>query len=609
MGQLESILQRIFGYTTLREGQRPVMEQLMAGRDVLSVMPTGAGKSLCYQLPALAMPGITLVVSPLISLMKDQVESLIHCGVAAAYLNSSLTERQYALALRYAGEGRYKLIYVAPERLDTPGFLRFAASAPISMVAVDEAHCVSQWGQDFRPSYLKIPEFLAKLPHRPVVGAFTATATPEVRRDIARGLGLQDPYEIVSGFDRKNLFFAVEEPRDKRTALLKFLRQHQGESGIIYCNTRKNVDEVTELLCRDGWPAARYHAGLEPEERRHNQEAFVYGDSAIMVATNAFGMGIDKPDVRFVVHYNMPKDMESYYQEAGRAGRDGEDAVCLLFYGGRDVVTNRFLIELREENEEVSDESYEARVRRDLERLRQMTFYCHTQDCLRATILRYFGEKAPGTCGKCGNCVGGELEDVTDQARVLLRAVNDSGQRFGMGRIIEIVTGSDTGATAAWGLDDLAVYGRLAGASRDRLRSILRLLAAQDCLVQTEGQYPILRLGHRAAEVLQGDRRLYLRQKRGPKKGEAAADSFRTAGADEALLERLKALRGRMARMGGVPAYVIFSDKTLREMSAVKPATPAQLRQIGGVGEYKQGRYGREFLDCIRQYVREHEGE
>ena len=603
----ETILRRVFGYTQLREGQRPVIEQLLAGRDVLSVMPTGAGKSLCYQLPALAMPGIALVVSPLISLMKDQVESLIHCGVAAAYLNSSLTERQYALALRYAGEGRYKLIYVAPERLDTPGFLRFAAQAPISLVAVDEAHCVSQWGQDFRPSYLKIPEFLSRLPRRPVVGAFTATATPEVRRDIARGLALRDPFETVSGFDRRNLFFAVEEPRDKRAALLRFLRQHQGESGIVYCNTRKNVEEVAELLCREGWPATRYHAGLEPEERRRNQEAFVYGNAVIMVATNAFGMGIDKPDVRFVVHYNMPKDMESYYQEAGRAGRDGEDAVCLLLYGGKDVVTNRFLIELREENEEVSDESYEARVRRDLERLRQMTFYCHTQDCLRATILRYFGEKAPGTCGKCGNCVGGEMEDVTDQARVLLRAVNDSGQRFGMGRIIEIVTGGDTGAVAAWGLDDLAVYGQMANLSRDRLRAILRLLVAQGCLVQTQGQYPVLQLGEKAGEVLRGQQKLFLRRKRSA--GErGAAEPLRGTEADEVLLERLKAVRGRLARMGGVPAYVVFSDKTLREMSTAKPNTPAQLRQISGVGEYKQSQYGEAFLACIRQYVQEQAG-
>ncbi len=606
MGQLETILQRTFGYTRLREGQRPVMEQLMAGRDVLSVMPTGAGKSLCYQLPALAMPGITLVVSPLISLMKDQVESLIHCGVAAAYLNSSLTERQYALALRYAGEGRYKLIYVAPERLDTPGFLRFAATAPISMVAVDEAHCVSQWGQDFRPSYLKIPEFLQKLPRRPVVGAFTATATPEVRRDIARGLGLRDPFEIVSGFDRKNLFFAVEEPKDKRTALLKFLRQHKGESGIVYCNTRRTVDEVAELLCRDGWPAARYHAGLEPEERRRNQEAFVYGNCTIMVATNAFGMGIDKPDVRFVVHYNMPKDMESYYQEAGRAGRDGEDAVCLLLYGGKDVVTSRFLIELREENEEVSDEVYEARVRRDLERLRQMTFYCHTQECLRATILRYFGEKAPGNCGKCGNCVGSDMEDVTAEARVLLQTVDQSGQRFGMGRIIEIAAGGDTGAVAAWGLDRLAAYGRLASVPRDQLRAILRLLVAQDCLTQTEGQYPILELGPKAGEVLQGRQKLYLRRKR-PPKGQKAEPVQEERTADEALLERLKAVRSRLARMRGVPAYVIFSDKTLREMSALKPTAVEQLRQVGGVGEYKQAQYGRDFVACVRNYLQEKE--
>ena len=604
MGQLETILRRTFGYTALREGQRPVMEQLLSGRDVLSVMPTGAGKSLCYQLPALAMPGITLVVSPLISLMKDQVESLIHCGVAAAYLNSSLTERQYALALRYAGEGRYKLIYVAPERLDTPGFLRFAANAPISMVAVDEAHCVSQWGQDFRPSYLKIPEFLAKLPRRPVVGAFTATATPEVRRDIARGLSLQGPFEIVSGFDRKNLFFAVEEPKDKRTALLKFLRQHRGESGIVYCNTRRNVDEVTELLCRDGWPAKRYHAGLEPEERRQNQEAFVYGSAAIMVATNAFGMGIDKPDVRFVVHYNMPKDMESYYQEAGRAGRDGAPSSCILLYSGQDVRTGEYLITHSEPREDLDPRTAEELRQRDLQRLRQMTGYCRTRRCLRQYILQYFGESAPDTCGACYNCLHNfEEVDVSRDAKAIVACIAKTGQHFGVGVIAETLCGADTERVRKYRMDREDTYGALGHLTQKEVQERIRFLLDQGVLELSPGQYPVLQLTERAEDVMYGESALQmktLREDRSAPARRAAAGELEGDAAE--LFGRLRALRAQMARRQGVPAYVVFSDKTLREMAISRPGTMAELRAVSGVGAAKAERYGRDFLAVIRDF-------
>ena len=504
------ILIRYFGYDTFRPGQQTVVEELLSGHDVLAVMPTGAGKSICYQVPALCMEGITLVVSPLISLMKDQVENLIHAGVPAAYLNSSLTERQFALALSRAKEGRYKIIYVAPERLETAGFLSFAKQANISFLAVDEAHCVSQWGQDFRPSYLNIPAFVAQLRRRPVVAAFTATATPEVREDITVQLALQDPFELVTGFDRPNLFWEVSQPRSKKEGLFDFLRHRKKESGIVYCATRKNVEEICQFLQERGFPATRYHAGLDSEERHRNQEEFVYGEHSIMVATNAFGMGIDKPDVRFVVHYNMPKDLESYYQEAGRAGRDGDPAHCLLLYGPQDYHLNQFLIEQRDECADISDEDYAQRVARDMERLKQMSFYCKTNFCLRRYILTYFGEKAPMRCGGCSNC------------------------------------------------------------RRD--------------LRQPEVAAPAKRpVSTRAAGVTDAD---------------IPAD----------LMERLQKLRSLLARRASVPAYVIFSNQTLREMCAKQPRDEYEMLRVSGVGEQKMKKYGRAFLEVIDDWRSEQGG-
>lgn len=400
-----ALLKQYFGYDSFRGGQEHAVDTLLAGKDLLAVMPTGAGKSICFQLPALCLPGITLVVSPLISLMSDQVMALKQMGVPAAYLNSSLSERQYALALQYAYQGRYKLIYVAPERLQTPSFLQFAQQMEISLLAVDEAHCVSQWGQDFRPSYLEIASFLSQLPHRPPVGAFTATATPQVRRDIVQQLGLRSPECIVTGFDRPGLCFSVQQPKDKLQALRRIVAQHTGESGIVYCGTRKNVEEVCQALLDDGIAATRYHAGLEPEERRRNQEEFLYDRAQVCVATNAFGMGIDKSNVRYVVHYNMPMDLESYYQEAGRAGRDGAQADCILLYSKQDVHLARFLLE-RKDPPEALDEEAQAQLReRDEERLKQMVFYSTTKRCLRQFLLRYFGQPAYGDCGNCGSCL------------------------------------------------------------------------------------------------------------------------------------------------------------------------------------------------------------
>lgn len=400
--EAKKLLKQYFGYDEFRQGQEQLIEAALNGQDVLGIMPTGAGKSLCFQIPALMMDGITLVISPLISLMKDQVGTLNQAGIHAAFLNSSLTQGQYHTALKYAMQGRYKIIYVAPERLETEGFINFALNSgvKISMLAVDEAHCVSQWGQDFRPSYLKILEFLKKLPYRPVLTAYTATATAEVRDDIMDILNLRDPFVLTTGFDRENLYYAVKRPRDKYRELLSYLKEKEekmpGSSGIIYCLSRKNVEEVCYQLREDGFSVTRYHAGLSDEERKENQEDFIYDRKQVMVATNAFGMGIDKPDVRFVVHYNMPKNMESYYQEAGRAGRDGEPAECILYYAPIDNRTNRFLIENGEENEELDAITKQIVMERDWERLRQMTFYCYTKECLRHYILNYFGEQTSG---------------------------------------------------------------------------------------------------------------------------------------------------------------------------------------------------------------------
>ena len=391
------ILKQYFGYDSFREGQDVLIENILSGRDVLGIMPTGAGKSMCFQIPALMMGGITLVISPLISLMKDQVSNLNQAGIMAAYLNSSLTPGQFRKVLRLAREGRYPIIYVAPERLVTEEFLDFAldAQVKISMIAVDEAHCVSQWGQDFRPSYLKIVDFIKRLPVRPVVSAFTATATAAVRDDIIDILMLQNPKVMTTGFDRPNLYFAVQSPKDRYGAMKNFIERHPGDSGIVYCLTRKVVEEVSMNLIRDGFSVTRYHAGLPDEERKNNQEDFIYDRAQIMVATNAFGMGIDKSDVRFVVHYGMPKNMESYYQEAGRAGRDGEASDCLLLYSGQDVITNQFFIDHNQDNDELDEVTREIVAQRDRDRLRRMTFYCFTNECLRDYILRYFGEYGP----------------------------------------------------------------------------------------------------------------------------------------------------------------------------------------------------------------------
>ena len=601
------ILKKYFGYDTFREGQEQVINELLSGRDVLGVMPTGAGKSLCYQIPALIFPGITLVISPLISLMKDQVRALNEAGVHAAYLNSSLTQGQYYKALSFAAEGRYPIIYVAPERLLTDSFLSFAMSADIAMVAVDEAHCVSQWGQDFRPSYLKVAEFIQKLPKRPVVAAFTATATKEVREDILDLLLLQDPYVVTTGFDRSNLFFEVKTPKDKYAEVRSYIEHHPQESGIIYCLTRNLVEEVCGKLIRDGFEATRYHAGLSDEERRINQDDFIYDRSPIMVATNAFGMGIDKPDVRYVIHYNMPKNMESYYQEAGRAGRDGEPSKCILLYSGQDVITNRFFIENNQDNEELDDAMRALVMERDQERLKQMTYYCFTHDCLRSYILRYFGEYGASYCGNCSNCLTEfEEKDVTEETRAILECVDSCHQRYGVTVILDTLHGANTAKIRQYHMEENPAYGRLAKVSTYRLRQIFNELLIREYLHLSNDGYTIVKLGEKSRELLQGDGTVLMKlPKERDQMPKAKATGKRKAPVsgleekDQPLFQKLRELRSEIARREKVPPYMVFSDKTLIHMCILKPTNKEEMLQVTGVGEYKFEKYGQEFLGTL----------
>ena len=614
------ILKQYFGYDTFREGQRPLIDSVLKGRDVLGIMPTGAGKSMCFQVPALMMEGITLVISPLISLMKDQVGALNQAGVHEAFLNSSLTMGQYVKALRLAKEGRYKIIYVAPERLETEGFLEFTLSenVHISFLAVDEAHCVSQWGQDFRPSYLKIMEFLKKLPYRPVVGAYTATATEDVRDDIMDILELQNPYVMTTGFDRENLYFAVKKPVDKYKELVHYLKDREkkfsGSSGIIYCLTRKNVEDICYRLRKEGFSVTRYHAGLSDEERKENQEDFIYDRRQIMVATNAFGMGIDKSDVRFVIHYNMPKNMESYYQEAGRAGRDGEPAECILYYEPMDVRTNRFFIENGEDNEELDEFTRQLVKERDIERLKQMTFYCFTSECLRHYILKYFGENSSGYCGNCLNCMTQfEEVDITNETRAIIHCMDANRMNYGVSTIIDILRGAKNQKILSKGLNQNPEYGTLSQITVARLRQIIQELMYQGYLELSGDQYPVIQTTRKSAEFQQNNRTFVMKlakekeqeevsgrkQKRGSRKKAGAAAMLSEK--DLELFETLRVLRREIAGEEKVPPYMIFSDKTLALMSAAHPANLEEILRISGVGEFKLQKYGERFLQVIRR--------
>lgn len=602
------ILREYFGHTDFRNGQEELIDNISAGRDVLGVMPTGAGKSVCYQVPALMLSGVTLVISPLISLMADQVAALVGAGVKAAYINSSLTYPQYCEVFRRAREGRYKIIYVAPERLLTEEFLSLSAELEISMLTVDEAHCVSQWGQDFRPSYLKIAEYVKTLPRRPVVSAFTATATGEVRGDIVQMLGLNDPFVITTGFDRKNLYFGVLRPSDKFSELTKIIRRNGDRTGIVYCLTRKTVEEVCERLCATGVAATRYHAGLSDAERRANQEDFICDRKTVMVATNAFGMGIDKSNVSYVVHYNMPKNIEGYYQEAGRAGRDGEPAECILLYSGQDVRTNRFLIEnCSDDNPEMTEEMRAEVRERDLQRLKEMTFYSTTSGCLREFILRYFGERSPSYCGNCSNCNANfETVDITVEAQKIVSCVyrvNASGRSFGRSMIADILNGSKRERVISLGFDRLSTYGIMSDMTQKRIMKMIDFLIENGWLTLDGDEYAVVKTTSKSAEIVRDRVTVEMKlEKEAPAERKIIIDY----GVNEGLFGKLRKLRSEFAAAEKVPAYIIFSDAALKDMCRKLPVTEEEFLTVSGVGNKKAERYGEVFCTFIEQYTAEH---
>ncbi len=615
----QSVLQERFGFRSFRDGQEALIDAILSGRDVFGVMPTGGGKSLCYQIPALLLEGLTLVVSPLISLMKDQVAALKEAGIPAAFLNSSLTPAQQREVLRRAGLGANRLIYVAPERLLTDSFLAFAAGQRISLLAVDEAHCVSQWGQDFRPNYLDITAFVRRLSRRPVLAAFTATATAEVGEDVVRLLELREPLRLVTGFDRPNLFFDVRRERNKTAWLRDYLEAHRDKSGIVYCATRKTVEQLCEKLRAAGFAATRYHAGLDDAERRENQEDFAFDRATVMVATNAFGMGIDKSNVSFVIHYNMPKNIESYYQEAGRAGRDGAPADCVLLFSPGDVITAEYLIQNGSDREQLDEETQTRLLIRDMKRLRQMQAYCKTDGCYRAFLLDYFGEAHRPTCDRCGNCVqreepAGETveEDITLAAQKILSCVRRVERKNGVGlgetMLVLVLAGSRDKTLLSREYDLLPTYGIMKETKRPLLHEYIRELVKQGYLLRPPGDYDVLITSEKAENVLFQNEQVLWRhagQKKHTPQRQKTAVSGKPGAADQDLFDQLRTLRAELARQAGVPAYLIFHDATLLNIASAKPSTEAELLAISGVGEQKAKKYGQAVLAVIAEWKQE----
>ena len=635
MRRARALLKERFGYDDFRPNQRDLVAAVLEGRDVLGVMPTGAGKSIVYQIPALMLPGLTLVVSPLISLMKDQVAGLEQAGIPAACVNSSLSAAEQADAFARAASGQVRLLYVAPERLSSPRLAELAHAVPIDLVAVDEAHCVSQWGQDFRPDYRQIAGFVEGLPTRPRVAALTATATEEVRADIVDALELRDPFVLVGGFDRPNLYFGVErpEPRDKDATLVRLVAARAalrnpdgsvagaGQTGIVYCSTRKAVEHVCDLLWQEGFASTRYHAGLSAEERRANQDEFLYDRASVMVATNAFGMGIDKSNVGFVIHYNMPSDLEGYYQEAGRAGRDGSPADCILIYNKKDVQTCQFLIDRSRDDAEANgcDPQTAALLHeRDCERLKKMTLYCTTTDCLRSYLLSYFGQTAQARrCEHCSNCsCEVEEQDATVEAQKVMSCVlrvAERGRTAGKSTVVDILRGSRAQRILDAGYDGLSTYGIMSDVSTQRVRFVLDSLEEAGHLACTPGQYPTVFATEQGRRWLLRDKTPYLlrvpkRLKSKPAPASpvtgAKGTTFGRGGAgvpeaDEELFERLRALRTVIAREEGVPAYIVFNNVTLIDMAAKRPRDLDELLDVSGVGSSKAARYGERFLACV----------
>ena len=601
-------LKAVFGYDSFRPGQEAVINAILDGRDILAVMPTGAGKSLCYQVPAMLLSGITLVISPLISLMQDQVKALNEAGVNAAFINSSLSEKELNDTFKNAYKGHYKIIYVAPERLMSEGFISFAKSVEISMVTVDEAHCISQWGQDFRPSYMDIAEFINILDKRPIISAFTATATQNVREDIICSLGLSNPYFLVTGFDRENLFFQVDKPHNKERFILDFIERHRGESGIIYCATRKNVDSLYTLLRKQHISVGKYHAGMSNEERKQMQNDFVFDYTSIVIATNAFGMGIDKSNVRFVIHYNMPSSMENYYQEAGRAGRDGLNSECILLFSPQDIIINRFLLEHKDFSDVDPIDAMTIR-ERDIKRLQIMEGYCYTTECLRNYILKYFGEDPKKPCDDCGNCLRQfETLDMTDEAKKIINCIYESRGRYGKNIIMDTVLGAKTARLTEIGATEYKSYGVLESSNKNLLRRLIEELLLEGYIAT--GEYQVLKLGdisrlkNTETKVLVKitDEDKITKRKEKPKKNKKGMDSLTSKGFK--LFDKLKELRLEIARAEKIPPYIVFNDKTLIDMCAKMPTTKSDMLNVSGVGENKYGKYGERFIAVIKEYLK-----
>ena len=601
-----TILNQYYGYTSFRDGQAELIDAQLSGRDVFGIMPTGGGKSLCYQIPALMMDGITLVVSPLISLMKDQVASLKRLGVSAAYVNSSLSVEQVRTVLKNIQQQKYKIVYVAPERLLTESFLSAISNVKIAMLTVDEAHCISQWGQDFRPSYLRIAAFLKLLKYRPVVSAFTATATFEVREDVVRILGLQNPRIIIKGYDRPNLRFEVLKPQSKPMTLTKLIGARKNKNGIIYCATRKEVEKVYLMLRDSGLSVTRYHAGLPEEERRNNQDDFVFDRCRIMVATNAFGMGIDKSNVNYVIHYNMPQSIEAYYQEAGRAGRDGEKADCILLYSSADIRTAKFFIQKPTENENLTKEERKNVIKQDMARLGAMIGYCNTHHCLRGYILEYFGQKHHKACGNCGNCDAViEEQDITEYAKMILsciyRIYEYLGYSLGVTLIVRVLHGSKEKRITDLQLDRLSTYGIMRNIPRTKIRDMIAALEAQEYILTNVNQGDI-NLTSKAANVLFHEEKVKMLVRTEEKMTSIEKTYPTRTSVETGLLEELKMLRLELAKEENVPAYVIFSNATLQDMVMKEPVTMEEFLRVSGVGKYKAEHYGKAFIAAIQKY-------
>ncbi|TSB45111.1 DNA helicase RecQ [Alkalicoccobacillus porphyridii] len=583
--QAVQLLKQTYGYEQFRPGQQKVIHQVLAGHDTLAIMPTGGGKSICYQLPAMMLEGVTIVISPLISLMKDQVDALGQLGVESTYINSSLSYQEEQHRLQGITEGKFKLIYVAPERLENQSFYRILSSVTVSLVAIDEAHCMSQWGHDFRPSYMNIPSWLDSLPSKPVILALTATATLQVQEDLQLHLSILPTHSVVTGFARPNLQFQVVKGMDKRAYITKYLEHHQSEPGIIYVSTRKEANQLADFLNKKHWNTGVYHGGMTEPERTASQEDFLYDRVQVMIATNAFGMGINKSNVRYVLHYNLPKNLEAYYQEAGRAGRDGEKGECVLLFSGQDIRTQQFFIEQSE-----ADEQFK---KNEFSKLQKMISYCHTEGCLQTMILHYFGEEEEQPCGRCSNCLHeGESQDCTKEAQMVFSCVKRMRERYGKLMIAQVLTGSSNQKVKQFNLDQLPTYGLMKNQTLKSVQAFIDYLVAEEYLGRTNSEFPTIKLNELAVNVLLGQQKVMRRVEPEVQRPEEQDEVF----------THLRNLRKDLAAQEDIPPYLVFSDKTLKEMSRYIPVTEDQFAQISGVGEQKKKKYAQVFIEVLQNY-------